>query len=328
MQHENYFSIEAKTHFELGLRKGRLFGGFLRATLGREKRSKSWRSFVRRSKSYLDVSAGHFPKLIEEYQGYAQGASVSFEDLWTLDLLDELTSDDSDHCTTVVTNNGFLVAHNEDWSADAADAICLLRRTVGDRSAFELFYLNTLGGNSISINSTGIVHAVNWLEYSDRQIGVPKNVIARWLSDTDSPDDAYRSLRDVPRAGGYHHTLVNAAGEVWSIESSAKRQAIARPSTPFVHTNHYLSKSLAEVEHADDDEGTFRRYRAASEGVQETMSLENARELLSDSSAGRRRSIFNVRTIARMVLDIDHMVANVWLAREHRKGWVSYDVSF
>lgn len=327
MQHDNFFSITADTHFALGVRKGELFGDFLRKKLARPTQARWWKKLVRRSKDYLDVTRQYFPQLVEEYEGYASGASVAFEDLWTLELLDELT-DDGDHCTTVVTNNGFLVAHNEDWSPSAAEGICLLQRTIGDQSAFELFYLNTLGGNSISINSSGIVHAVNSLEYSDDQVGVPTNVIARWMSDAHSPEDAFRSLEALPRAGGYHHTFVSSAGEVWSIECSARRQVMTRPSMPFVHTNHFLSDCLADLEEARDDEGTFRRYRTASAQVGEVMTLENAQELLSDSSQGRRKSIFNTRTIARVIVDVDHMIASVWLAREKKKGWLSYQVSF
>jgi predicted choloylglycine hydrolase len=327
MQHDNFFSIKAQTHFDLGLRKGELFGEYLRKTLAKPTQARWWKKFVRRSQDYLAVTRQYFPQLIEEYEGYARGASVAFEDLWTLQLLDEMT-DVGDHCTTVVTNNGFLLAHNEDWSADTANGICLLQRTVGDLSAFELFYMNTLGGNSISINSRGIVHAVNSLEYTDDQVGVPTNVIARWMSDTSSPDGAFATLQEVRRAGGYHHTLISASGELWSIECSARRQVLTRPSTPFVHTNHFLSDRLTNLEQARDDEGTFRRYRMASDRVGEMMSLENAQELLSDSSQGNRKSIFNARTIARVVIDVDHMTAHVWLARERRKGWLSYNVAF
>jgi hypothetical protein len=327
MQHDNFFSIEADTHFDLGQRKGQLFGEYLRKKLARLTTARWWSRFVRRSRDYLGVTRQYFPQLVAEYEGYARGASVAFEDLWTFELLDEMT-EGGDRCTTVVTNNGFLVAHNEDWTPDAADGLCLLKRTVGEHSAFELFYLNTLGGNSISINSRGIVHAVNSLEHRDRQIGVPRNVVARWMSDAHSPEDAYAALQNVPRAGGYHHTFVSAAGEVWSIECSAGRQVLTRPSMPFVHTNHFLSDSLRSLELADDDEGTYRRYQSASGGVRELMSQEDAQELLSDTSQGRRRSIFNARTIARMVIDVDHMVANVWLARERQKGWLSYNVAF
>jgi predicted choloylglycine hydrolase len=327
MRHDHYFEIDAKSHFALGLRKGELFGEFLRKTINREKRDRAWPRYVRLSKDCLEITADHFPDLIDEYKGYAQGASVTFEDLWALDLMDELSDIRGDHCTTVVTNNGFLTAHNEDWSASAANDICILKRTVGDLKAFELFYLNTLGGNSMSINSKGIVHSVNSLEHKDQQLGVPKNVMARWISDTDSPEDAFKMLSKVPRAGGYHHTLVNALGKVWSFECSAKMQEMNRPSTPFVHTNHYLSSKFEDLEKANDGEGTFRRYRTASDMVTESMTMQSAEQLLSESTQGGR-SIFNRRTIGRMIVDTDHMVAHVWLARERKKGWIAYDIQF
>lgn len=324
MPHKNFFELEAATHYELGLKKGKLFGESLRNILSKEAHGRNWKRRVARSLPYLEASREHFPKLIEEIDGYARGAGVALEDLWAWDLDDDLVQQPLERCTTVVTNNGFLLAHNEDWQADAEKNICVLKRTTGNVSSFELYYLHTLGGCSVSVNSHGIVHAVNSLTHTDHGIGVPRNVVARWLSDTASPEQAIAKLPTIQRASGFHHTFVQLDGTTWSVECSAKQFEAAKVTIPFVHTNHSLSPRLAEFEAEDNRAGTLDRYQHARRSVQPHMSILDAQALLDDASAGSIKSIFNRRTIARIVVDIDHMAAYVWLARERKRGWVEY----
>lgn len=331
MPHESYHEIKADTPFELGLKKGELFGKSLRKSLKDVTGRRSWRRRVDRARPYLDASEEYFPRLIDEFKGHAKGADVAFEDLWAWDLDDELEAerrDRRDRCTTIVTNNGFLLGHNEDWDEDAADDVCVLRRTVGEETAFELYYLHTLGGVAAGVNSHGVAHAVNTLVHTDHQVGVPKNVVARWLSDTDSPERACQAAGKLTRASGYHHTLVDALGNVCSLECSAKQYQFTKVETPFVHCNHFVCKGLASLEGSDDRGGTFHRYARATARVEPFMTVEKTCQLLSDESDGRSKSLFNRRTIARMVLDIDHMTAYVWLAREKKKGWVEYPKLF
>jgi hypothetical protein len=325
--HRNYFEIEATGYFELGLRKGELFGDFLHEALGERKRSAAWTSRCRRARLYLETATQALPHLVDELKGYAEGAGASFDDLWLLSLEDELEGSGAEKCTTIVTNGGKLIAHNEDWDKDAAESICVLRQTVGAMTVFELFYLNTLGGNSISVNACGFVHAINSLTHTDRQVGVPKNLVARWLAETRSPDRDLGALATLRRASGYHHCLVGQGGQVWSIECSATRQVLARPDAPFIHTNHYLS-SLSALEGRPRVSGTRRRYRCASAKVSGAMSLGDMKRLCSDTSGGSKKGILNDRTIARMIVDLANRSAYVWLRREAKEGWVSYPLGF
>lgn len=325
--HKHYYELEADNYHELGLRRGELFGESLRRTLDERRRHRNWLETVERAKKYLEPSTAAFPQYVEELKGYAEAAKVSFDDLWALSLEDEVTDDHYERCTTVVTNHGALIAHNEDWDDDAEDYICVLRKRVGDLQSFELYYLNTLGGNAISINSNGYVHAINSLTHTDTQLGVPKNLIARWLSETKAPDEDYARLSQLKRASGYHHTIVSLDGRIWSIECSATQQKLSRPEPPFVHTNHFLT-DLKQFEGRRNDlvPGTRTRYRSAEQNVEELMSVDDVEDLVSDSSYGDYESVFNERTIARMIIDVRQMVANVWLLREESKGWINYDL--
>jgi predicted choloylglycine hydrolase len=325
--HKNYFEIEADTHYDLGLRRGELFGEFLRDTLAQRKEHGSWKMELERARWYVAPATEAFPELVQEVHGYAEGARACFEETWMLILEDELAESDVEKCTTIVTNNGSLIGHNEDWERDAKEAICVLKKTVQGLSTFELCYMNTLGGNAIGINSHGFVHAINSLAHVDNRLGVPKNLVARWLSESSDPDSDYRRLAQLKRASGYHHSVVSAAGKIWSIECSAQDQILTKPRSPFVHTNHFLSE-LARVEGGDAVPGTRARLRRASEEVSESMSVDEMKHLLSDTSQGRTKSILNDRTIGRMIVDTKKMVAHVWMLRERERGWLSYPLAF
>lgn len=326
MTHTNYFEIQADSYYDLGLKEGQLSNQSLTNSVSKEKQHESWKNKVEQSKAYLKPTIKSFPHLVEELKGYAKGAEVSFEELWTLvSFEDDLPS--IDKCTTVVTNGGKLIAHNEDWDANSKNAICVLKKSVTDFTILELFYYNTLGGNSISINSRGFVQSINTLAHTDKRVGIPRNVIARWLSETKSPQQDFNKLSTLQRSAGYNHNIINVQGKIWNIESSAFKQVLSSVASPFVHTNHYLTE-LKELENNNNLCGTFDRYEFASKNTRKSMSLTNLQRLMSDNSKGLKVSVFNEGTIARMVVDLEKLVAYIWLLREPEMGWVEYDIDF
>ncbi len=327
LAHENYFEVEARTHCELGQKLGKLFGKGLLQDIQSQKEEGGWREKTLRATPYLNITQKIFPHLVEELHGYAEGANISFTDLWTLNMEDELDELKSDKCTTVVTNHGKLIAHNEDWYADYKDTICVLKKTVGNLTVFELFYTNTLGGNAISINSHGFIQTINSLTHSDQQIGVPRDVIARWLSETSSPDTDFQRLKSIPRSAGYNHNILNLEGKIWNIECSAQSQEVIQPGYPFVHTNHFLSR-LSRFEEDDNSCGTLFRYQHAWAKVRRRMSTYKLKNLMSHIKKGNKVGIFNEHTIGRMLIDLVSMNGYVWLRREAERGWVEYDLSF
>ncbi len=323
-QHNNYFEITADSYFDLGFQQGKLFKAEAVATVEQKKQHKHWQAVVEKSQEYLSYTQEALPHLVEELRGYAKSTEIPFDEFWAASLEDEVAN--LDKCTTIVTNEGKLVAHTEDWDANAQDAICVLKKSINDLTIFELFYYNTLGGNSISINSHGFVHAINSLSHTGAQVGIPHNCIARYMSETSNPDQDFARLSAMRRASGYNHNIVSVDGEVWNIESTAIKQKMTKPNAPFAHTNHYLSE-LQEFENNDNATYTFERYEQAKHNVQNTLSIAEAQALLSDESQGKQKSIFNERTIARTIFDLEKMQAYIWLRREPEKGWVEYDLS-
>jgi hypothetical protein len=327
MSHANYHEVAGADAAACGRQLGRLFGATVREYIEDEQDSRHWRRLKAEAKRYLDVTAKYFPAYLEELQAYAAAARVDLLDLWTMSIGEEL--DDAEKCTTVVTNNGLLIAHNEDWDADAVEDICILKRTCAGVTTLELYYYGCpLGGTALSICSRGYVQAINSLNHVDHRLGIPKIVIARRLSEL---ADARRELSDLlalPRATGFAHTLIDRSGRTTAVECSAKRHSIRHPELPFVHTNHMLDDALSDVEGELDGRSTIERYNAACTLAAPAMDRAALTTLTGDNRRGPVNSVLNENTIARAIVDLDRRIASFWLRREPRKGWVDYPIDF
>lgn len=323
MKHKNYFEIVARDHYNLGLKTGILFGEITRSSLKKRKKKNNWRLKTENTKKYLGVTAKFFPQYIDEINGYAISSGISFENLWTLMADVEM----HEKCTTFVTNDGQIISHNEDWEKDSKNDICILKKTVNKITMLELYYYNTLGGVSISINSHGYVQAINTLDHIDSQIGVPRNIIARWLSETKDIEKDCKKLNLIPRANGYNHVFVNKDG-ILNLECTARHQILSKPSPPFIHTNHYLSDKLKLFEKTENLTYTFQRYNKARDLVKNKMSKDEIIKINGDISGGSCASIMNERTIAKMLVDLKNKIAKIWLKRENEKNWIDYSLDF
>lgn len=332
MSHKNFHQFKAKDNFELGLLMGQKFADNAKRAVSESSVWENWKTKVELAKKFLKFNQDYFPEYVEEIRGYAKGAGVDFLDLYTLSLEDEVNhSYEADRCTTLMTNNGKLISHNEDWEKWSEDKICIVEKQVRDLKILELYYYNTLGGNSVSINSHGFITCINSLTSKDTDIGLSKNVISRWLSETKDPEKDFEKLKELPRSVGYSANIINKNGTICNIEYNSKSAVLTHPVSPFVHTNHYLT-NLSESEANTNKNGTFSRYKVAIEKMKDTMSVEEIQSLLSDQTDGAELSIMNERTIAKIIIDLENPptggLAKIWLLREPELGFVDYDISF
>ena len=329
MRHRNYHEVEGSNPAECGRQLGRLFGPIVRDYIEYGRDTCDWAQYRRDADDLLSVTARYFPHYIEELEAYAAAAGVSLLDLWTMSIEDELGDDDSEKCTTVITNDGRLIAHNEDWDADSSDDICILKKRCGDVTTLELYYYGSpLGGTALSICSRGYAQAINSLSHADWQEGVPKIVMGRRISELQDTGPELAKLLTIPRSSGFAHSLVDRDGRVTLLESTAKHHVLQQPQLPFVHTNHIVHPKLAEFEGDHDGKSTFRRYDAACGLVCGEMGETSMMRLMSDDSGGKNAGILNRKTIARAIVDLDRRVAKIWLKREQQKGWIDYPIDF
>ncbi|MDO8493269.1 MAG: C45 family peptidase [bacterium] len=327
MPHKNFHQFKAKDNFELGTLMGLEFGDIVRQNVASNSVMSDWKTKVERAKKFLKFNQEYFPEYVEEMYGYAKGANVDFTDLYTLSLEDEVTEEYSEKCSTIITSDGMLIAHNEDWEKYAEDKIYIIEKQIRDLKILELYYLNTLGGNSVSINSNGFVICINSLVSKETKMGLSKNVIARWLSETKDPDKDFEKLKSIPRALGYSGNIINSQGKIWNIEYNSSSAVLTRPQSPFVHTNHYLT-SLSESEANTNTNGTYNRYRTATEKIKPQMNITEIETLMNDQTDGPVQGLMNERTIAKIIVDLPAKIAKIWLLRESELGFIDYPLPF
>lgn len=326
MKHDNFFIFKAKNNHELGVLMGKRFSLHVRSIVEKESKKSDWSTRVLQAQKYLKINQKYFPNFIDELKGYSEGSGIDFIYLWALHLEDETNQTiNQNRCTTIITNDGLLIAHNEDWEKTSANTICFLFKEIGKTKIFELHYYHTLGGDAIGINSNGFVSAINSLSHPDIRVGVSRNIIARWLSETKNPEKDFQKLKNIPRASGYNHNVVSLDGKIWNLECTAKKDILTHPTSPFVHTNHYLSE-LKIFDTNSNSTATIERYNSAQRLNKSHMTINKLIDVTNDTSSGDVDSIMNERTVAKMVIDMKNMAVKGWLRAEKEKGWVDYNL--
>lgn len=331
--HTHYYDIKADTPREMGLALGHAFGGALKPFLSQLK------PLPDKTRAYLAdclaLTRQHFPDYVEELEGYAAGAGVDAAMLWQMLLEDDINALQTEKCTSMVTNDGRLIGHNEDWSADAARRLFILRRTLRGRTLFELHYAGTLGGNALSINSSGMVQMINSLAgmpFDASEPRVPTNIIGRFIAEATDTAAALKKLNAIPRMGGYAHTLIHAHGAGNQLLELSQDRIAARNISqfPFVHANHYTLDDMLHCNRRPpaESESSRQRYAGASEGITAAMTPQQLMALLENDNKGPDNSLYNRRTIAGVAIDLDAKCAWIRLASEPEQDWVKYGLDF
>ena len=323
-KHASYLDLKAPDHRRFGEMLGRVLAKDVQEDVARAKIEKDFSEQRKKALAYLPAARRWAPHLMEEFEGYAVGAGVTLEDVWLLTLEDEM--EQLEHCTSVLTNEGRMLAHNEDWDVPGSEhRVYVLRRRIGREETLELYYRNTLGGNAIGIGPHGMMYAVNTIDCADARVGVPRNFLARAAADARSLKEAIELLTTARRASGHAYLFMHGA-DYASVEVTATKLAAKHhPSLPFCHTNHILDPHLAASRqtfgHYHGSEG---RLRVARELVKPHMKPEALEKALEDTSHGPEKSLLNQDTVGRVLIDFDRKTFNVWLKREPEKGWVDY----
>jgi len=290
-----YLEIKG-THYEVGRAIGEMFRGKIQETIeDREKIIPHYSLYRTKSEKYAKAAESEYPKLMDELRGMAEGAQVSFLDLffhncpeaYDKELLvewdREMAETEAEHCTIAVSFNekGAIVGHNEDWGIESLDELYILKATIGDTTFLGLNYASWLSGTSASLNNWGLVQCINEL-YQETNIGVPKCFVARAILECKTLDDAIKMIVNTKRASGYNHLLVQG-DYVWDTEIAGHDIDIQKlERQPYIHTNHCISKHMQEYQ-LFAKKNSIARFERATELVKPTMSFDDMKALLSDT---------------------------------------------
>jgi hypothetical protein len=194
-----------------------------------------------------DAARAHAPALLAELDGMAAGLGWAAEDVFLWNCRGELIHNAPDGCTTLAAitgnaDNPRFIAHNEDGDPFLRERCAIVEIQPNGRPGFVSFYYpGSLPGHTFAANRAGLTQAINNLRIRTPAAGVPRMIIARAVLDAGSLDEALQTLRSMPSASGFHHTL-GCAGDarLFSVEASARRCSVAAVQMLSGHANHMI----------------------------------------------------------------------------------------
>ena len=214
-----------------------------------ERGSRDWGRALKSSGKLVPFVEEYHPEMISFTKAYAEGAGLSFEEVFVLFCLDEkglctdvMVSDD------VTEDGNVYAAHTEDWTVVSQDFIVLVRAKPKNRPA--VLVMTHAGLEWITgINSAGISISGNSLYQNDVRVGVPKLMVAPKVLASETLGEALAASTPPHRASSYCNNICHSSGEMYCIEGSATDFAALYPDDGFlVHTNHYLHPKMAKYE--------------------------------------------------------------------------------
>lgn len=216
----------------------------------------TWEGARIQSRKYLPFSEERYPQYVDEMRGIAEGANVDFDDIVALNTMEAVAMDalHLTRCTSFAVNERqtsdghVLAAHNEDWVPEDENDVFVVSAKPKTEPPFLAM---TYGGllPNVGFNAYGIVQLIDSVYPNDSRTGIPRLVVSRAVLSSRRISGAIGRMLVPHRAAGYNHLLVHESGEMYSVEVSAKRFDILHGTDGYmVHTNHYLSQTMKEIE--------------------------------------------------------------------------------
>jgi isopenicillin-N N-acyltransferase-like protein len=232
----------------------------------------TWEGAQIQARKYIPFSQERYPQYVDEMMGIAEGANVTFDDLSVLTAMEAVTMDalHLTRCTSMAVNDErtadghVLAAHNEDWVPDDEDDVFVIHAKPKNEPPYLAM---TYGGliPNIGFNAYGIAQLIDSVYPDDSRIGIPRLVVARAVLASRTPGGAIKRSLISHRAAGYNHLVAHESGEIYSVEVSALRSSILYNREGYVvHTNHYLSQKMQEIENDPEEliSSRIRYFRA------------------------------------------------------------------
>src|SRR5215203_2697152 len=228
----------------------------------------TWAGANIQARKYLPFAEERYSQYVDELRGIAEGANVSFDDLMVVNAMEAVTMDalHLTRCTSFAVNEQrtadghILLAHNEDWVPEDENDVYVISAKPNDEPPYLAM---TYGGllPNVGLNAYGIAQAIDTVYPNDSRIGIPRLVVARAVLASRRLSGALGRTLVSHRAAGYNHLIVHESGEMYSVEVSARRFDIIHGTDGYiVHTNHYLSQPMKEIE-SDPEELISSRVR-------------------------------------------------------------------
>ncbi len=196
------------------------------------------------------------PEFMDEMKGIAEGAKVSFEEVFFLTAsleLDEYYPLLAGGCTSFAcsgeaTKNGeTIIGQNLDWIPGMEFVILRAQPTEGPKSLL----FSWAGGLSIpGMNSCGLGHQANLLlSPTASGVGVPFMVLHQKILQQKNLADAISVLSKAPRTGSWNYLLASAEGDIVNVETTKDDINCLFPEMGIItHANCHLTERFKHLD--------------------------------------------------------------------------------
>lgn len=210
------------------------------------------------------------PHLVSELSGVADGTGINLLDLFTYNAFEDSLNPRrrNERCTTLFWNDDVntFIGHNEEAFSMTYGRLILLRAYIrGSAPHLSFNYPGLLCGDSIGMNSNGMIQALDALyPKKTNASGFIRSFIGRSLLEAKNLRDAERILKELPSTGGMHFLLYSRHERRGvSVETHINRIATLALPKSYVHANHYQLKPFLRLPHAATKRSHFRVTRVA-----------------------------------------------------------------
>lgn len=251
------------------------------------------------------------PQFIEELEGMAEGAEISFDKIFLLNC--EELRDSEVGCTTIaeVSKDTISIFHNED-TGDDSEEFALITYNLPDYSLTAFSYAGSLPGDAFGWNGFGTCVTVNYLAPIDKEVDptrLPRNFTGRALLEAKDINHGLEILRTCPDATGYHY-FMGHGNRIVSVEQYKDDLSVQDVSGRMAHANHYIHPQF--VQKASGDENTKTRQERADTLIADEVT--NSDILLNTQDAPNsicRREGDNGRTLSSVEFNLTEKLVHI-----------------
>ncbi|MGY3715959.1 C45 family autoproteolytic acyltransferase/hydrolase [Sutcliffiella cohnii] len=278
------------TAYNIGFEHGKLAKDKIHVSLATyekmffENASLSWKDATDRALLHVNAIEKYNDKFIEEMQGVADGADVSFEDILALNARSEIALVMLDGCTSFAltdpkTSDTWL-AQNWDWKSAQAQSLVHLSIEQKDYPTINMVTEAGIIGK-IGSNSEGIGVCLNALVTDTWEPKVPIHLGLRAVLQSATFEEALSKVEENQLASCAHFLIGSKSTQLASVEVSP-HHTVSRTTNSGIltHTNHICDESLKRKVNEDILPDSLERLSTMDSLLQNTK-VTNEADLFS-----------------------------------------------
>ena len=300
-------------------------------------------------KFYIPFIEAYAPHLADEIRGIADGAKISKEEAYLLQVRAEFTQltieeAPKEGCTSFAiskerTEDGNVwVGQNLDLNPFYKDFGVMLHITP-ERGPAILCYSQIGSLAHTGINSAGIGWAANALFSSGWRPGVPRPILYRLILEKEGISETIKVVADARRASSCNYLIAHQSGEIKDLEVTPDCYGIIDlQGDIMVHANHFVHPEMVRFEKRPKDKlenSKYRenRFRQLVTQHSDKISIDRLKAFLTDHErfptavcTHAEGNPWNMMTIASMIAQPAHGLIHVSSGQGCMNRYVTYSL--